>query len=323
MRQAHYTQQHDHGRRTRLNARKLSSIYLDEPAQITWLVDNLLHANGVSVLAGAPKSGKSTLARCLAASMTKADRNWLGRYSEYGETLHLALDERKETVADHYRQIETGADLVSVVSHLDCTTNGEQYALLDAEVATLGPQLVIVDTLQRFSNVYNINDYACVTRALAPLRTVADKYNCHVMLVHHAKKGRTELRGDEVLGSQAIAGSVDTIFSLSVNNDGERKLYAYGRDGCDLEESVLSFEGGVVDIAGTAREVQTNRIQHAILEMFAPGEIVLHRDIIRNVNGRNLTVGKEIDKLVERDMLIKEGQRGRGGGWQYKLAERD
>ncbi len=62
-----------------------------EPEEtVSWLLDALLPAGGISLLAE-PKTGKSTLARCLALAVAGADE-FLGRTTGGGPVVYLALE---------------------------------------------------------------------------------------------------------------------------------------------------------------------------------------------------------------------------------------
>ena len=57
-----------------------------------WLLSDLLPADGLAMLAAAPKVGKSTLARCLAVAVADPNRSeFLGRAVATGPVFHLAL----------------------------------------------------------------------------------------------------------------------------------------------------------------------------------------------------------------------------------------
>ena len=75
------------------------------------------------------------------------------------------------------------------------------------------PVLIIIDPLFRFTRVKDGNDYAQVTQALEPLLRLARETRAHVLCVHHSGKTHRE-DGDNILGSTAIFGSVDTLLTM-------------------------------------------------------------------------------------------------------------
>jgi RecA-family ATPase len=79
--------------------------------------------------------------------------------------------------------------------------------------------LVIIDTLGRFANIQDMNAYAETTAALARLKTIADKRQVSMIIVHHARKGENKeaSKNDPVeaaLGSTGLTGTVDSTIVL-------------------------------------------------------------------------------------------------------------
>ncbi|MHC4698282.1 MAG: AAA family ATPase, partial [Planctomycetota bacterium] len=76
---------------------------LNEPPEpIRWLVDGLLPQGGLSILAGKPKAGKSTLARCVGLAVARGDPI-IGRETHAGPVVYLGLEDKRSEVAEHFR----------------------------------------------------------------------------------------------------------------------------------------------------------------------------------------------------------------------------
>ena len=104
------------------------------------------------------------------------------------------------------------------------------------------PALIIVDTMQRLIQARDLNDYAEVTRKLTPVLNLAREAGAAVLLLHHAGKSeRSDL--DSVLGSTALAGSVDNLLVLR-RSDRYRTLASIQRVGPDLAQTVVSLDEG-------------------------------------------------------------------------------
>jgi hypothetical protein len=69
-----------------------------------WVVGGLIPAGGVALLAGRPKSGKSTMARALAVAVVQG-RPFLGRETRRGRVLLLSLEDRQRDAARHLRAL--------------------------------------------------------------------------------------------------------------------------------------------------------------------------------------------------------------------------
>ncbi len=78
-------------------------------------------------------------------------------------------------------------------------------------------KLVIIDPIFKFTRISDSNDYAKVNNALEPVLALARNHELHIVIVHHKKKKQSEDGMDDVLGSTAIAGAVDTVIALDID----------------------------------------------------------------------------------------------------------
>ena len=79
-----------------VNLTLVSDLLRETSPEFRWVIDDLLIFGGFSLLCGKPKSGKSSLARCLGIAVTRGQQ-FLGRNTERrslriaGEPLRLSL----------------------------------------------------------------------------------------------------------------------------------------------------------------------------------------------------------------------------------------
>ena len=80
---------------------------LHEPEEeVNWLVEGLIPAKSVVVLAAKPKVGKSTAARSMALSVARGD-TWLGRACAQGPVWYLAFEGRRQDFDNHASYMST------------------------------------------------------------------------------------------------------------------------------------------------------------------------------------------------------------------------
>lgn len=222
------------GTRFRLDA----LLDMDLP-EIRWAVPDML-PEGLSLLAGPPKMGKSWLVLDVAISVA-AGRPVLGRDVVAGDVLYMALEDNAGRLQRRSR-ILLGKDpgpsrleLWTRAGTLTGTLLPEIEEWLDAQP---DPRLVIIDTLGRVQESSAWVDskdggYADAVAALAGLQDMAAKRNVAVVVITHTKKGWS-LDGDPleaVLGSQGYAGTADAILVLRrerAKSGGE--LFVTGRE---------------------------------------------------------------------------------------------
>jgi RecA-family ATPase len=87
------------------------------------------------------------------------------------------------------------------------------FSVIPIQPSEKKPGLLIVDVLQKFCRIKDLNDYAQVTNALEPLMAMAREESCHILLTHHAGKSERQ-DGDDILGSTALLGGVGTLVQL-------------------------------------------------------------------------------------------------------------
>ena len=195
----------------------LAELEDDPPEDKRWLVEELLPAYGLSILAGLPKSGKSTVARYLAVEVARGGGKWLGREVRQGTVLDLSLEDPVQTLCNHYRHLDAPGRHIYLLT----TTHPapEDVILwLQSAITRYMPSLVIIDTINLFLTFRNTNDCALTPRALDPLINLAREFNTHILLIQHTRKGSGRY-GSDIPGLTGLAVNVDTIITLDVNDD--------------------------------------------------------------------------------------------------------
>lgn len=205
---------------------------MSQPLQpMSFVVDTLL-SQGLHILAGSPKAGKSWLALGLAVTVAKGEEVWK-MSAKQGTTLYLCLEDSQLRIQN--RLFEIADDAQSNVHFCtECSTLGhgleEQLENFVSEYPdTL---LVIIDTLQMVrGNNYDCN-YANDYRNLSVLKKIADKHQIAILLIHHLRKEPSEDIFNRISGTTAISGAVDSSFTLinSSHGSGRAKLFCIGRD---------------------------------------------------------------------------------------------
>lgn len=209
---------------------------------IRWVVPDVL-PEGLTILAGKPKLGKSWLALDAALAVANGGKV-LGRECEPGPALYLALEDNQRRLQRRLNRIEPHGPWPEA---LEMHTRWPRFDAggLDQIRAWIksreGARLVIVDTLavvrpvQKASETAHSSDYG----ALRGLHQLASIHGIGVVVVHHLRKADAEDPFDAVSGSTGLTGAADTTLILT-RREGEGGCILYGR-GRDVEE----FETGL------------------------------------------------------------------------------
>ncbi len=288
--------------------------------EANWLLEGLLPADGISLLAAPPKVGKSTLGRCLAVAVAAGHTELLGRpLNRHGPVVLLSLEERPATVRGHLERLDADLERIYRVRPGQLPTPTDRLRKLQDAVKELQPALVIIDPVMRWLPVQDVSAYAEATNALTPLIGLTRKYRIHLMLIHHSRKSGGE-HGQEILGSTAFTGSVDTFMSIR-RRDNTRTIEAEGRDGVKLEETVLRLEeDGWVTAAGTRADTSEAALDARVVEYLEGRAEPASLDGVREGTKMGRTVASDaLRRLEASGAVLVSGKGKRGNPFLYSI----
>ncbi|MDA1029759.1 MAG: AAA family ATPase [Bacteroidetes bacterium] len=289
---------------------------LNEPDEETeWLVENLLPSGGLSVIGGKPKAGKSTTVRNLCLSISRGEP-FLGFRTTLGPVFYCAFEEKRGEVKKHFRVL--GATPDDQVFSFIGKAPKDFLEEIDALVKTAQPKLIVLDTLAKVTSISDMNDYAKVNQAIDPFIHLARQSGAHLMLVHHNGKGDRD-GGDNLLGSTAIFGSVDTCL-IQKRSDKYRTLQSINRYGIDLEETVLEWdeESKAISLGGSRKDTEVKRFEEEIIAFLKSQEVPALRELIEeSIEGRTGLKRSALKNLVEREEVERHGKGGKGDPFKY------
>lgn len=288
---------------------------LNEPEElISWVVEDLLPAGGLSIVVAKPKVGKSTFVRQLALAVARGE-SFLDRNTVKGRVLYVALEEKRSEVRIHFKLL--GADGTEDLGVHVGSAPLEANRWLEEEIKKQLPILIIIDTLFRFVRVGDVSDYAKITTALDPLLNLSREYGTHLMVLHHARKMDGE-GADTTLGSTAIFGTVDTAIILKRIKDGKRTIETQQRYGNDIEETMLVFhaDAKAISLGGSKDEDDTHRIKEAIIEFLKSIKTPVPEDEI-DVEGKTMFKRKGLRELVKENKIERTGKGKKGNPFLY------
>jgi hypothetical protein len=301
------------------NPELLAKLLTEPEETIRWLVEGRLPIGGLSLLAGKPKAGKSTLARVLALAVARGEP-WLGWETMQGSVVYLAFEEKRSEVRAHFAAMGATDENVRVFI---ATSPEDGMAQLRTMAERDRPALIIVDPLFRLVRQHDNNDYAETTRALEPLLVLARETGAHVLAVHHLGKS-DRAGGDAILGSTAIFGIVDTALLLR-RGDRYRTLEALQRYGEDIEEFILRLdpETRVVSAGPGRQEAEEDEAARdilACLERAEAGTWLGEAAIHETVEGRKTIKQRALRKLVAEGRVARMGGGRRGDPYRYSAS---
>lgn len=168
---------------------------IEGSSELEWLIEGLWVAEGVGIVGGNPKAGKTWLALDLALSVASGTPA-LGVYAipRAGRVLLFAAEDPPATVRARLEGLAASRDLaleslplhVILASSLRLDQLTDQARLSDA-ARRFRPRLLVLDPFVRLHRI-NENSAQEVSGVLAYLRDLQRRCHVAVLVVHHARK---------------------------------------------------------------------------------------------------------------------------------------
>jgi hypothetical protein len=215
-----------------------------------WLIEGFWPVGSHGIIAGPPKSYKSILVMEMAISVASGTALF-GTYPVHnkGTVLYIQNENPEWSVDDRirkmlsYKGIESVIDAVEVDGHIEFVEMpipfySSDYNLnlnddadktwLEETVSSYKPRMVILDSLYMMMNGVDENSM----KEVAPmmnwlLHSIAKKYNCAVVVLHHWNKNSKGSRDTRMLGSQAFRAWVDSQINAQVDDDEDHMVTFY------------------------------------------------------------------------------------------------
>ena len=244
---------------------------MDRPLEPPNFVVDTLISQGLHILAGSPKVGKSWLALWLAVTVAKGEPVW-NMTTKQGTTLYLCLEDSVLRIQNRLFEItEDAPDSVHFCTECGLIGQGLEEQVEIFLTAHPDTVLVIIDTLQMVRPIHDAT-YANDYRDLSVLKRLADKHGIAILLIHHLRKETADDVFNRISGSTAISGAVDSSFTLveERRGSGRAKLSCIGRD-IEYRELTLERNGEnvweLVSDSRTQPELLGDRIVYLLSEL--------------------------------------------------------
>ena len=174
-----------------------------------WLIEKLL-GKGVYLLAGASKIGKSWLVLWLADRVSKGEKVWDFKTAQC-DVLYVSLEDTAQRIQRRLSEVTGGeADRVWIATEAELLGNGFEQQLGNFLAAHSGVGFVIIDTLQRIRQMKSEKySYSGDYEVMTALKSIADRFNITILVVHHTRKEESEDAFNMISGTNGLMGCAD------------------------------------------------------------------------------------------------------------------
>mgnify|MGYP002510532941 CR=1 len=205
-------------------------------------IDTLL-PQGVTVLGGAPKVGKSWLVLDMCVRVAKGE-NVFNLSATKGTVLYLCLEDTERRIQERLSYItDEVPENIFFATAANTLADGLCQQIEDFVAEHPDTVLIAIDTFQLVRTNSGEPSYAGDYQEIAKMKSIADKNNISILLVHHLRKQGDNDPLNKLSGTTGISGAVDAVFILDKNRREEQHatLICTGRD-IEYREMRLKFD---------------------------------------------------------------------------------
>ncbi len=272
-------------------------------------------AEGLTILAGRPKLGKSWFMLETALGTAMASHCLGNIVCELGDVLYLALEDNERRLQSRITKLIGYAtdwpERLHYATEWPRADAGGLERIREWIKSVDRPRLVVVDVFAMFRSPRSVKDspYESDYAAMHGLQAIASETGVSIVAVHHLRKSLAETDPfEKVSGTLGLSGAADTVLILDRDGHGAT-LYGRGRD-IDEIETAVEFDRATCRwrVLGQAADVRRTDERSTILAaMREAGEPMSPADISGVTGMPSLNVRQLLFKMVKADEVKKVG----------------
>ncbi|MGB2711287.1 MAG: AAA family ATPase [Conexibacter sp.] len=240
--------------RAKLVLRDIERMIVTDPLPLPWLMKPILARGSVTLLSGPAKSGKSMFGMAL-VSATGRGETVVGIECQQGSALVIDAENGECEVHRRVRGLRIQPETLTYAGTQGFSLRRDFDWVEDA-VSQYRPDLLVLDSFRSLTPGEEENDSGAVEAILALVRSLAQRHDCAVLVLHHTSKAGGPR------GSSAFAASVDIAFELTRNG----KTRVLSNPACRIAPeadpiafTITNHEDGTVGLEAATAPKQTDR----------------------------------------------------------------
>lgn len=284
--------------------------------QRVWIVDGLVLDEGLTILGGKKRVGKSLFCLQLIEAVAAGKPVLDNRATKQCKVLHYLLE-------DGERRLSTRLKLQSVPRGLPVVVVTDQLLLDSTGIATLHqaiddekPGLVVIDTLAAAkTGKTDENSAGAMADIMNALRRLAQDKKIGILVVHHFGKHTAGDPGEDLRGSSATPSAAELV--IGIYKDTAKDRYTLKNDSKDSEDIELRMVRDPLTlrwhVVGDERELARKETEAKISKFLAGvGKPVTCFAIAQEVGMTEQALRNHLDQMMRAGQLVQSTGTGRG-----------
>lgn len=238
---------------------------------LEYYVEEILH-EGLTLLAGKPKKGKSYLALDMSLSIAVGRLAFRHFPTQQKRVLYVSLEDGERRLQARLHKIQPNLATPQGLDFLYAFPRLGDGAIEALDHFSQQYQVIIIDVVGRIlptvSSVRkNVSEYQEYTELFGQMQALANENHTALILIDHVRKAGAEDVYDTIMGSQGKWGTADT--GLVYERKGEEKdavLHVAGRE-VEEQKFVISLMEGHLTFLGKGEAYELDSEQNRIIKV--------------------------------------------------------
>jgi len=312
-----------------------------EVKELNWLWKPYIIRGNLNIIVGDGGVGKSFFTAWLLSAISSGGKVPFNYFNFDMERciLQNAEDDIDATILPRLLSNGANTDNIGYFDEEDKTFSIQQLDRLEEKLEKLRPAVVVLDPIQAYLGDINMNSSVEVRNGLKPLKLLAQKYNCAIIMIMHMNKNTgTNKATNRVMGSYDFIASCRSAILIENNpEDQEEKLFIPIKTNLmkESEKNTLAYkitDSGKIEWTTNKGQINPNEIlfensnniskgtkaREFILGALSRGEIKANefKDLFIKIGGFSEKCYNETKAILNKENLIKSFQKNNAFYWK-------
>lgn len=308
------------------------------PKEIEWLWKPYIVKGNINIIMGDGGLGKSYIITWLVSAISKGAKIPFSNnnFKKGTSILQNAEDDPDTTILPRLMLNDVDVSKIGAFNEEKEFLEVQQITRLEDRIKEFNPEVVVLDPIQSFVGDININSQNEVKNALKPLKQLAQKYNCAIIMIMHLNKNNSAKASQRANGSTEFITSSRSAILITENpeNTSERLFIPIKTNLMkENEKNTLSFkinDNGIIEWLDNKGKVNADIILNSfetqdVLKSVAKGFIIgaLSRGDIYSNDFKDLALKNGINEKMynitkakmKKEEIIKDYQKDKMYYW--------